>query len=82
MPYDPRIMGQVIRSLRKKRRISQEVLSGFAGIARSHLAMIERGKNAQMETLWRIAEALDMPLSDILRMAEDEIAKNQPDSVR
>lgn len=82
MPYDPRIMGQVIRSLRKKRRISQEVLSGFAGIARSHLAMIERGKNAQMETLWRIAEALDMPLSDILRMVEDEIARNQPDSVR
>lgn len=41
MLYNHVITGQVIRSLRKKRGISQEVLSGFACIARSHLAMIE-----------------------------------------
>ena len=55
--------------------MSQEVLSGLAGISRSHLAMIENGrKKANVETLWRIAAALDMPLSDLIRMVEEETA--------
>ena len=48
-------VGRVIRKLRKDRRLSQEVFSGFAGLARSHLAMIESGdKKANFETVWRI----------------------------
>lgn len=48
--------------------------SGLAGVARSHLAMIENGsKNANVETLWRIAAALDMRMSELMRMVEDEI---------
>ena len=53
--------------------MSQEVLSGLSGVARSHLAMIETGsKNANVDTIWRIAEALDMKLSDLIRVIEDE----------
>ena len=36
--------GAAIKKLRCEKKISQEVLSGLAGIARSHLAMIESGK--------------------------------------
>ena len=72
MQYDSAITGKVIRSMRKKLGISQEVLSGLAGIGRSHLAMIETGtKNANVETLWRIAEALHMPLSELIRQIEE-----------
>lgn len=71
MTYHPHLTGDVIRQQRKKRGMSQEVLSGLAGIARSHLAMIENGsKNANVDTLWRIAAALDMPLSELLREVE------------
>lgn len=41
--YNSRSTGQVIGILRVQRGLSQEVLSGLAGIARSHLAMIELG---------------------------------------
>ena len=64
MDYDYREMGKLIRKLRKERKLSQDVLSGLAGIGRSHLAMIERGgKNASVETLWRIADAMDIRMS-------------------
>ena len=76
MDYDYRKMGRLIRKIRKEKGISQEVLSGFAGIGRSHLAMIETGgKNANMETLWKISEALDMPLSALLERYEKECVK-------
>ena len=52
MDYDYRITGQVVGRLKTQRELSQEVLSKHAGIARSHLAMIETGrKNASVETL-------------------------------
>ncbi len=76
MKYQNEITGRVIRELRKKRGVTQEVLSGFACISRSHLAMIENGtKNPNVDTLWRIAEALGMTLSDLLVLIEIEIAK-------
>lgn len=73
MRYDNQATGRAIRELRRRRGISQEVLSGLAGIARSHLAMIESGsKSANVETLWRIAEALDLPLSSLFLLVEEE----------
>ncbi|MGN1021450.1 MAG: helix-turn-helix domain-containing protein [Aristaeellaceae bacterium] len=73
MTYHSSITGQIIGRLRAQRGISQEVLSGLAGVARSHLAMIETGrKNVNVDTLWRIAEALDMRLSELMRLVEAE----------
>lgn len=52
MLYKSHIAGQVIGKLCTNRGMSQEVLSGLAGIARTHLTMIENGsKNAIAETL-------------------------------
>lgn len=73
MPYDAKAMGQVIRKLRKRRKITQEVLSGFAAISRSHLASLERGHTAKVETYDKIATAFDMPLSELFRLAEEEM---------
>lgn len=74
MNYNSRITGQIIGMLRTQRGMSQEVLSGLAGVARSHLAMIENGsKNANVDTLWRISSALGMRMSELIRMVEDEI---------
>ena len=52
-------IGRVIRRLRKEKKLSQEVASGLAGLARSHLAMIESGsKQANFETVWKIAKII------------------------
>lgn len=75
MQFDNRAVGKTIRILRDKRGISQEVLSGLAGIARTHLTMIENGdKQANFETLWKIANALDMRPSELVALIEKEIA--------
>jgi len=74
MDYNSKITGRIIGQLRTQQDMSQELLSGLAGVARSHLAMIETGsKNANVDTLWRIAGALGMRLSDLIRMVEAEI---------
>ena len=77
MKYDHRITGQVIGLLRTQKKLSQKQLASRANLARSHLAMIENGhKSASIETLWNIASALNMPLSSIIRIVENEIAKS------
>ena len=74
MHYNQVTVGQVIRKFRTQKHMTQELLSGFAGIARSHLSMIENGtKQANVETLWRIAQALEMKPSQLLAAIEDEI---------
>ena len=78
MDYNSKITGQMIGILRSQRGMSQEVLSGFSGVARSHLAMIENGsKNANVDTLWRISSALGLRMSELMRMVEDEIANRE-----
>lgn len=74
MRYDSRVTGQVIGRLRVKRGMTQEVLSGLAGIARSHLAMIENGaKSPNVDTLWRLAAALGLRLSELVQLIEDAV---------
>ena len=65
--------GAVIKRLRSERHISQEVLSGLAGIARSHLAMIESGKKqANFETVWKLAFAFNMQPHELVELIEAE----------
>ena len=79
MKYNSKITGQLIGILRVKQGLSQEVLSGLAGIARSHLAMIENGdKNPNVDTLWRITAALGIPLSDFFRLVEEKLDCPEP----
>ena len=64
---DSKIVGEVIADLRKKKGISQEVLSGLADIGRTHLSAIERGElKPTLETLYRISTAMDIKMSDII----------------
>ena len=77
MQFDNQAIGKTICNLRNRRGISQDVLSGMAGIARTHLTMIENGdKQANFETLWRLANALDMRPSELVAHIEQEIEQN------
>ena len=73
MPYNRKVFGVVIGRLRISRGLTQEKMSGLAGIARSHLAALESGeKTARLDTLWNIAYALEMKPSELIRMVEKE----------
>ena len=59
--------GRRIRYLRTSRGITQEVLSGQAGITRVNLSRIENGKaEAGLTTLADLAHGLGIKLSDLL----------------
>ena len=76
MQYNHFITGRIIRELREQRGLTQEVLSGLAAVSRSHLAEIETGHtNANVETLWKISEALGMKMSDLIRMVEQAMER-------
>ena len=71
---DTKIVGEVINEYRKRKGVSQEVLSGLADIGRTHLSAIERGeRKPTLETLYRIATALDVNMSDIVIEIEKRI---------
>lgn len=81
MQFDTAIVGQVVKRLRTEKGVTQEVLSGFAGVARTHLTMIENGsKQANFETLWRIALALDMKPSELVAIIENETSRRDSDN--
>ena len=76
--YNHLAVGRVIRAIRKEKGLSQEVVSGFAVLARSHLAMIENGqKKANFETLWKIALAFDMMPHELVERIEQEIVREK-----
>jgi transcriptional regulator with XRE-family HTH domain len=71
---DAVIVGKVIQRYREKKGLSQEVLSGFADIGRTHLSAIERGiRKPTLDTFFKIAEALDMAPSELMKLIENEI---------
>ncbi len=76
--FDKKAVGTVIRRLRREKGLSQEVASGLAGIARSHLAMIETGsKQPNFETIWRIANAFEITPHELVEYIEKEAAERK-----
>lgn len=70
---DAGTIGKTIRSLREQRGMSQEVLSGLAGMYKSHLGRIERGeKKPNLDSLCRIASALGMQPRELLKRIEEQ----------
>lgn len=74
---EAKLIGGVIRRYRKERHMSQELLSGLAGLDRTHYSKIERGlRSPTIETLFRIATALEVPPHVIIETIEQEVEKS------
>ncbi len=68
---DAIIVGKVIQEYREKKNLSQEVVSGLADIGRTHLSAIERGvRKPTLETFFKIADALDILPSELMKLIE------------
>ena len=71
---DGKTVGEVICEFRKRKLISQEVLSGFADIGRTHLSAIERGsRKPTLETFYRICCALNLTMETVIREIEKRL---------
>lgn len=71
---DPKKVGETIYYFRKQKGLSQEVLSGLAGIGRSHLSAIERGeRKPTLETLFKICTAMDTKMSTVILKLEESL---------
>jgi transcriptional regulator with XRE-family HTH domain len=72
-PRSPRhtAYGRAFRTIREQRGISQEALAHEADLDRTYVSGIERGeRNPSLTNLLRLAEALDVPLSEVAIRAE------------
>ena len=75
---DSVVVGQVIAHFRQQSGMSQEVLSGLAGIGRSHLSAIERGeRKPTLETFYRICTDMNVKMSTVVRKLEEELEKEE-----
>ena len=74
---DPVVIGRVIARLRRERGLSQEVLSGLAGLDRTHYSKIERGlRSPTLDTLFKLAHALEMPPHEIMISIEEALSES------
>lgn len=65
-------IGAVIARFREERRMSQELVSGLAGIGRTHLSAIERGvRKPTLDTFCKIGYALRVRPSALLAAIEE-----------
>lgn len=61
-------IGRKLREVREQTGLSQEQLSEKAGYYRTYVGHIENGKHSpSVHTMWRLAEAMDTKLSDLLK---------------
>lgn len=74
-----RFIGQRIRNYRTQQNLSQEKLAEMAGCHPTYIGQLERGeKNATLESVEKIASALNIPLS---RLFEKLGGDEQEDSI-
>ena len=60
-------IGNRVRSLRAKRGMTRKSLSKHSDVSERYLAQLESGKaNITLSVLWRVAEAFDIPFSEII----------------
>ena len=75
---DAKIVGKVIQRFREERKMSQELVSGLAGIGRTHLSAIERGeRKPTLETFFRLCDAMNLRPSIVVAAIEDEMISPQ-----
>jgi transcriptional regulator with XRE-family HTH domain len=70
-----RLLGDVLRDKRNKRGLTLREVSAEARVSLGYISEIERGqKEASSELLSSLCDALEVPLSDVLREVSDAVA--------
>ncbi len=76
----PFVLGDNVNRLRRERALTQEQLAERAGMRQPRIAAIERGDgNPRLDTLTRLAIALEVPVWTLLREEVDEARESATD---
>lgn len=68
-------IGEVLRDFRQQKGHTLRQIAGRASVALGYLSEVERGqKEASSEILASVADALDVPISTIMREVGDRIS--------
>jgi HTH-type transcriptional regulator / antitoxin HipB len=60
----PKILGQILKSTRSQKGLTQEKAGNLAGITQAIISRIERGEsNARVDTLFRLLAALELEIT-------------------
>ncbi|PTN34443.1 helix-turn-helix domain-containing protein [Desulfonatronum sp. SC1] len=74
-----RAFGDVLRSVRKERGLSQEELGDESGYHRTYVSLLERGlKSPSLQTIFQLAHALNTPPSKLLADVEGVMREMTP----
>lgn len=64
-------VGKTINRLRKSKQLTLDQLASLCGVSKSMLSQIERNEtNPTLAIVWRLAEALDQTIDDLIRGEE------------
>lgn len=70
-------IGLNIKAERRRKKLSQEALALESNIHPSYFGCIERGEKCPtVETLYKISKALDVPLSKLIKVDENNSDEN------
>lgn len=76
-----RQFGDRIRSLRIERELSQENFAERCGLHRTYIGGVERGeRNVGLLNIKAIADALEVPLHELLHFSSEQRAREVPSS--
>jgi len=76
MKNDLKHVGANIRTARKRKNLTLEVLSGLCDVSESFLGMVERGSSSiSIETLIAICEALDVTADSLIMKGREVNAR-------
>jgi len=73
-----RNLGHAIRQIREDRNLSQERLAEIAGLHRTYVSSVERGRrNVSIENIHKIAKALGVSMTEVIQLCEDRLDRNK-----
>ena len=75
-----KLIGQRIRNYRTQQKLSQEKLAELSGCHPTYIGQVERGeKNATLESIEKIASALNIPLAQLFeKLGDGEMSDSIP----
>ena len=74
------LFGRNLRRTRRLKEVTQEELALRADLSRTYVSEVERGaRNISIDNMSRLAEALDVPLRDLVDPALFDVLNNLPD---
>lgn len=74
-------LGSAMRRLRQERNLSQEALADLAGLDRTFISLLERGRRgATLETAEAIATAFGLSLGELIQEMAGEPSHSPPKS--